>query len=241
MSFSLFLNGALNWTVLGIPYYLWIIVALVIIGAIIGACFYFFYWWRLTPYHGVFWAHVKKIGASLVFDENQHFDLITDRSAKVIFNETFAEAQDAEDNHTESQPATLGIVRVDFIFDPDKWTYPNTLQHRTIEDIAEQWGENNPDDKIRTLIKFSQYLHEGKFDSGFSDKLANLKRYYVVPWWRIKAMYSQRKLDDVYGYSMSLARTIEEAETPSYNAYAWIFLGFFGIIDLCVILAHFLK
>ncbi len=239
MAFSLFLGGALNWSVFGIPYYLWIILFMIIIGLIIGACFWFFFWWKLTPYHGIFWAHIRKIGASFVFDENQHFDLITDRSAKVIFNETFAQAQDAEDDHTESQPATLGKVRCDFIFDPDKWTYPNSIQHRTIEDIADQWNENNPDDQIRTLSKFSKYLSDGVFDNGFADKIKVLKRHYIVPWWRIKAMYKPRKLDDVYGFTGSLATMIEETENPSYNAYAWIFLAFFAMIDLCIIAAHF--
>ena len=235
MTYTIFLGGALNWVVLGLPIYLWVIFLLFITGLIIIACFYFFYWWKLTPYHGIFWAHVRKIGASLVFDENQHFDLITDRSSKVIFNETFAQAQEAEGERIESQPATLGRVRVDFVFDPDKWTYPNFDQHKIIEDVAEDWNNIHEDDQIRTLTKFSKYLSQGEFDMPhYADKIKGLKRYYTVPWWRIKAMYKQRTLDDVYGFTMSLAKIIEENTVPDFNRYWWVFLAGFGLIDLLI-------
>lgn len=241
MAFSLFLNGIFNLTYFGIPYYAWIIVFMLIVEAIVGALFYFFFWLRLKPYHGVFWSHVKKMGGSFVFDENMHFDLITERSSKVIFNETFAEAQDAEGDHTEAPAATVGKVRMDFIFDPDKWTYPNSNQHKIIEDIAEDWNARNENDQIRTLVKFSRYLAQGKLDSGYSEQLSRLKRTVFVPWSRIRMMYREREESDIEGFTLSLSKLLFELENKSYNQYGFMFLVLFGIIDIAIIAAHFIK
>jgi len=65
---NLFLGGIFNKMVFGIPYYIWIVVAMLIIGIMAFGMWYFFFWWKLKPYHGIFWAHIRKMGASLVFD-----------------------------------------------------------------------------------------------------------------------------------------------------------------------------
>ena len=223
---------------LGIPYYIWLMVALALIGLIVGAMFYFFFWWRLTPYHGIFWAHLKKIGASFVFDDNMHFDIITDRSSKVIFNETLKEAQDAEEDYTEAPAASIGKVSADFVFDPDKWTYPNSYQHKIIEDIAMKHNNLHPEDQVRTLMKFARYANEGRFDP---DDIEQLRLTITVPWPRIKMMYRDREESSYYGYVMSLANIIREIEKNGLNGYWWVFMGFFGIIDLLLIVAHFMT
>ena len=236
-----FLGGIFNRMFLGIPYYLWIIVALFLVGILIIAIWYFFFWFRLKPYHGIFWSHIRKTGASNVFDENMHFDLITERSSKVIFNETFAQAQEAEEDKTEAPTATLGSVRMDFVFDPDKWTYPNSYQHKIIEDIAERYSIANPDDQVRTLLKFSRYLDEGKFDAVFAEELKHLKRSYLVSWSRIKMMYRDREESGTFGFIMSLAQTIKEIQNESLNKYGLLILGIFLLIDLAIIGGHYLM
>ena len=237
----LFLGGLFNKTFFGVPYYLWIMVAMGLLGALIFSMWFWLFWWKLKPYHGVFWSHIKKLGASMVFDENMHFDLITERSSKVIFNETFAAAQEAEEDKTEAPTATIGSVRTDFVFDPDKWTYPNSYQHKIIEDIAEKWNAVNPLDQVRTLMKFSRYVQEGRFDASYSEELRHLKTGYLVPWSRIKMMYKDKEESGVFGFVMSLAQTISEIEdTGSLNKYALVLLAFFGVIDIVIIVAHYI-
>lgn len=236
---TLFLGGILNQTFFGIPYYMWIMVALMILAILIVGVWYIFIWWPTTPYHGILWATVKKTGASMVFDENMHFDLITERSSKVIFNETFKSAQEAEEDKTEAPAATIGSVRVDFIFDPDKWTYPNSYQHKIIEDVAIKWNDANPTDQIRTLMKFAKYLDAGELDI-YADDMKNLKKTYVVPWSRVKMMYKDREESGTFGFIMSLAQTIEKIESGSLNGYAILILAFFGLIDIVLIAAHYI-
>lgn len=237
----LFFGGALNKMMYGVPYYLWAIVVIMIVGAMIISMWYFFFWWKLKPYHGVFWSHVFKIGASFVFDENMHFDLITERSAKVIFNETFKEAQEAEEDRTEAPTASIGSVRCDFIFDPDKWTYPSSYQHKIIEDIAERWNNVHPEDQVRTLLKFGKHMHDGKFDADYANELKNIKKEFVVPWSRIIMMYRDREESQTFGFIMALAQTIEKIESESLNKYALLVLGFFFLIDVILIAAHYIP
>ena len=237
----LFLGGIFNKMFFGIPIYGWLMVGMVLLGMIIFALWFFFFWWKLKPYHGVFWAHLRKTGLSLVFDDNMHFDWITERSSKVIFAESFKAAQDAEEDHTEAPTATIGAVRADFVFDPDKWTYPNSYQHKIIEDIAEKWNLQNPTNQVRTLIKFTRYLQEGRFNADYANELQHLKTSYLVPWSRIKMMYKDRQESGMFGFIMSLAKTLEDIQNESLNKYALILLGFFGVIDLVIIAAWFIT
>ena len=236
----LFLNGTFNKMLFGLPYYLWIMVAMVILGMLMFAVWFFLFWWKLKPYHGIFWAHIMKTGASLVFDENMHFDLITERSSKTIFNETFKQAQEAEEDRTEAPTASIGSVRCDFVFDPDKWTFPGSYQRKIIEDIAEKWNMTNPEDQVRTFLKFGKYLHTGRFDADYANELKNLKREYVVPWGRVMMMYRDREESQTFGFIMSLAQTIENIEQNSLNKYALVLLGFFFLIDVILIGAHYI-
>lgn len=237
-----FLGGIFNYTAYGIPYFMWIIIALIITGIMIVFIWYFFYWVKLTPYHGILWAKLKKFGVSFVFDENMHFDLITDRSSKVIFAESFKQAQEAENDNTQTPTATIGTtIHADFIFDPDKWTFPNSFQHKVIEDIAERWNEVHPDDQLRTLIKFGRYLHEGRLDEHYSDDLKKLKREYIVPWARIRMMYKDREESGTFGFVMTLANIIKEAEKSSYNQYAILILILFAGVDIMYFVAWFVM
>ena len=240
MAFPLFLGGIFNRMFLDIPYYLWIMVALAIVGMLLGTMFYFLFWFPLTPYHGIFWASIKKTGASAVFDENMHFDWITDRSSKVIFNETFKEAQEAEEDRTEAPAATIIKARTDFIFDPDKWTYPDSYQHKIIEDVAEKHNAVYPDDQVRTLMKFWRYWNNGKFDA-YAEDLKPLRKYHYVSWSRIQMMYREREESGSFGFIMALAKTIEDIEDVGINKYWWAVLGFFGLICIAIIAGHYIH
>lgn len=236
-----FLGGVLNYTFFGLPYFIFIILGLAILEILVIFLWYFFFWYKLKPYHGLLWSTIKKTGMSFVFDENMFMDLITDRSSKVIFNETLKEAQEAEKDNTKTPTATIGSVHADFIFDPEKWTYPNSFQHKIIEDIAETWNGEHPDDLVRTLIKFSRYLNAGVFDEKFPQEVALLKKTYLVPWSRIRMMYKDREESGYFGFVMSLANTIREIEQASYNQYAIIILGMFGALDILYFIAWFIS
>ena len=231
----LFLGGMFNQTFLGVQYYIWIMAMIAFIGICLVALFYFFFWMKLKPYWGVFWAHIRKTGASNVFDEHMHFDLITERSAKVIFNESFRSAQEAEHDTMQAQTATIGQVHMDFIFDPNKATYPDSPVHVKIEDIAEQWNELNPNDQVRTLLKFYRYLLMGKFDSEHYDT-TGISRYFMVPWSRIRMMYKDREESNTFGFVMSLAAIINRNEEEKYNQYGIFVLAGFGLIDVMMFL-----
>jgi hypothetical protein len=235
-------GGAMNHMFFGIPYYGWFIFGLTIIGLIGGALWFFFVWMKLAPYHGVLWAIWNKTGASFVFNENMDFDLITDRSSKVIFNETFKEAQEAENDHTKMPVATLGIVHTDFIFDPDKSTYPDSYTHKIIEIVAEKHNLANPTDQVRTLVKFWRYVNEGRFDGDeYVEEMKHLKRTYEVPWSRILMMYKERDESDTTGFVQTLASIIKNIEQATYNQYSIYILILFGFIDLAIIAAFFVT
>jgi hypothetical protein len=241
MAGILFLGGIFNKMFLGIPYYLWIMVLMVILEIMIFVLWLFFQWFKLQPYHGLLWATIKKAGASFVFDENMHFDFITDRSSKVIFAETFEQAQDAERRKTEAPAATIGTVRSDFVFDPKKWTYPNSYQHKLVENIAEKHNMQNPDDQVRLLPTFMEYAIAGKFNGDvYADDMANLELYMTIPWSRIKMMYKDRNESGVFGFVMSLAATLEEIQNESMNKYSLLLLGVFLLIDVVIIAAHYI-
>jgi hypothetical protein len=241
MASPIMFGGLMNRMLFGIPYYGWTILLLLIMGMIAGALWYFFVWWKLSPYHGVLWATIKKTGASFVFNENMDFDLITDRSSKTIFNETFKEAQEAENDHTKMPAATIGKVHMDFIFDPEKWTYPDSYNHKLIEIMAEKHNLANPTDQVRTLVKFARYLHEGRFDGDvYKEELSHLNRTYHVPWARIQMMYKNREESDSAGFVLTLANLIRDIEQETFNHYGIYILALFGVIDIAIIAAFFL-
>ena len=241
MTVIIYFGGILNRMYFTIPVYLWMVVFAIFLGIAIIVLWYFFFWLKLKPYKGVLACTIFKLGASFVFDDNMLFDFITDRSSKVIFNETFKQAQEAENDNTRAPAATIGKVHTDFIFDPDKWTYPTSYQHKIIEDIAERWNSVYPDDQVRTLVKFSRYMHEGRFDEHFSTELSHLKQQYIVPWARIRMMYKDREESGTFGFVMTLANTIKNIEQQGYNQYALLILGFFGILDLVMVLVWFIS
>ena len=242
MASPLWFGGIMNRMLFGVPYYGWVIFLLLIMGMIAGALWYFFVWLKLTPYHGVLWATIKKTGASFVFNENMDFDLITDRSSKVIFNETFKEAQEAENDRTKMPAATIGKVHTDFIFDPDKSTYPDSYSHKLIEVIAEKHNLANPTDQVRTLVKFWRYLSDGRFDGDtYAEEMRHLKRTYTVPWSRIQMMYKDREESDSAGFVLTLASIIHDIEQATYNHYGIYILVLFGIIDIAIIAAFFVT
>jgi hypothetical protein len=235
-------GGIMNRTFFTIPLYLWLILALFLMIVLAGALWYFFVWWKLKPYHGVFWSTIKKTGASFVFDDNMAFDLITDRDSKVIFNETFKEAQAAENDNTKMPAATIGKVYVDFIFDPDKSTYPDSYTHKIIEIIAEKHNLANPEDQVRTLVKFWRYVNEGRFDGeDYAEEMEHLKRTYTVPWARIQMMYKDREESDSFGFVLTLAGIIKNIEQQTYNQYAIAPIILFGFIDVVIVAAWFIT
>jgi len=255
-TFTPFLNGVANQTFWMIPYFMIAIIALAFLIAIGGGLWWIFFWHPLTPYHGLLWSstgfriawlwdflpypsYTGKTGMSFVFDENMNMDLITDRSSKVIFAETFKAAQEAENENTKTPAATLGTVLADFIFDPNKLTYPNSPQHKLMEDIAWDWNDEQPDDQVRTILKFWRYVKEGKFNE--HQEFPKLKTTYAVPWSRVKMMYKDREEGSQFGWIEALAKKIADDMTANFNQFAIPILLFFAFIDLMYFVAWFVM
>jgi hypothetical protein len=83
-------------------------------------------------------------------------------------------------------------------------------------------------------------MKEGKFDADYANQLKNIKREYTVPWARITMMYRDREESQTFGFIMSLAQTIEKIEQDNLNRYALVVLGFFFLIDIILIAAHYI-
>ena len=265
MTGVLFFGGILNRMFLNIPYYDWIMVAMILLGMAIGFLFWFLMWWPNEPYQGYLWtaigfkyspvkgvipwAQYKGIaGMSFVFNENMHFDFITDRDSKVIFNQTFKEAQKDEGSNEEYPAATIGkVVSADFIFDPDKWTYPDSPQHGIIMDAVENYESIHEDDSIRTLPKFAQYLKNTYYPTDDNaprfklEDVKGLKHEYIVPWARIRMLYRMRNEGETFGFVGSLAKLISDIEKQNYTNIALVVFGSCILIDILMAVAWFVS
>jgi hypothetical protein len=264
MTGVLFLGGILNRMFLGIPFYDWIMIGMILLGMLIGAAFFFLMWMKNTHYNKYFWTRIgfryaplfgvipfveyKGIGSmSLVFDENMKFDLITDRDSKVIFNQTFRQAQEDEGSNEIYPAATIGEVQTDFIFDPDKWTYPESRQHGIIMDAVENYEAIHEDDSVRTLPKFAQYLHNTHYPTDDNaphfelDDVKGLKYEIIVPWSRIRMLYRMRNEGETFGFVGSLAKLISDIEKQNYTNIALVIFGSCILLDILMAVAWFVS
>jgi hypothetical protein len=238
---GLFLGGIFNQVFLGIPYFAWVLLALVLIAIIVQFLWWFFYVLKMKPYFGLFWSTLYKTGASFIFNENMHFELITDRSAKVIFNESITEAQLAEKDSTMAPSAIIGTVHTDLIFDPDRWTFPGSPARNIIDATTLEWNAHNKDDEIHTLVKFGRYLIDDKFEDAGID-VSGLKKWYTVPWARVDMMYPVKREESGWaGFLMQLASQIVDLQRESLNKYGWMIIILAGVVCFMLFLNHVLT
>ncbi len=239
MNYLLF-DGALNNTFLGLQLYFWLILALVIFTAGSYAVWYFFFWMPLTPLHGHFKAHLYKIGSAFLFNENLHFLLKSEKKAKLIFDETIAEAKEAQRDWDYAPSGLIGKVLTDLIFDGARWTDPTSREREEIERIAMLWNDMNESDQVHTLGKFQRYLAEGKFAGmGVAEFL---KPTYTVSWLRIDKAIPRDHIQPMWdGYLRQAAEREADEADGSMTNYAYIILIMSALICIGMLAYKFVH
>ena len=137
--------------------------------------------------------------------------------------------------------ATLGGIHTDLILDADRWSVPDSPQHKIVETTAEQWNDANPGDQIHAHPKFMRYLAEGKIK-----KPDGIKDFMVVPWSRIDSSFPiALESDETEGAVRQFAKELEEEDNQtliSKNVH-FILLGGMGFAVLLLAMRfamHFL-
>lgn len=161
MQYLLF-DGLLNQTFLGLPFYIWVILALFLVSVTTYCLWLFFFWLPLKPVHGHFISHISHINSALVFDDTLKFDMRSEKKAKLIFDESIAASREQQRDWDYAPSGLIGRVQNDLIFDGGKWTDLKSPVRAEIERIAETHNEGNPNDEIHTLDKFYRYAIAGK-------------------------------------------------------------------------------
>jgi len=237
MAQFLLMDGIFNNTFLGLQLYIWVMLALFLLGVGTYAVWYFFFWVPLTPVHGHFTAHVSKINSALTFDENLNFVMRSEKKSKLIFDEKVSEARERQKDWEVAPSGLIGRVLNDLIFDGGKWTDLNSPVRAEIERIAAGYNELNPDDEIHTLEKFYRRLCEEKLGP-----CPTIKRTYKVDWKRIDFAIPPDHVQTQWdGYLGQLARKMNEDVATDMSMYAYLILGISGLICLGMLVIKFLK
>lgn len=240
MAQYLLFDGALNQTFLGLPAYLWIMVALVIIAAGSEVVWQFFFWVPLKPVQGHFTAHLKKINSAFTFTEHLVFNMVSEKYAKLIFDTTIKEAKEVQKDWDFAPSGLIGRVLSDLVFDGGGWTNLNSPVRRTIERVAGMYNDTNPDDQVLTLGKFHKYLVDGKFNG--IPGVETITATYRVPWNRIDMAIPEDHDPHLWdGYLGQFAhKQNEETNSPNWTlAYAILILS--GIICVGMIIRWVLN
>lgn len=231
MAQYLLFGGALNTVFLGLPAYLWLMLALVLV---IGATFviwFFFFWEPLKPVHGHFTAHLHKINSALTFDEHLNFVMISEKKAKLIFDASIKEAKELQKDWDYAPSGLIGKVLCDLVFSANDWTRIGSPTRLAIERVASVYNDTHEDDRVMTLDKFHKYLVGHKFDG--IEGISEIKPYYTVNWRRIDFAIPEDHIQPMWdGYLRQLARMIDEDMNASSVTYGYIILG--GSILICL-------
>lgn len=125
-------------------------------------------------------------------------------------------------------PVNVCGTGMDLILDADRWTIPNSPQHRQIEAYCEIWNEGNTDDQIHSYSKFARYIEEGKITD--CPSLSHVTPSIVIPWTRIDDSFPIDIEDNEQaGARRQNAEDEANAEDNQYNKYIpTILAGGFG-------------
>lgn len=88
MATVLFLGGIFNILdpVIGLPLYMWLWIAILIVAGICWALWYFSKWKPYKPLHGLYYAWKYGSNAAFIFDIALHGEMVSEKEAKCIFN-----------------------------------------------------------------------------------------------------------------------------------------------------------
>lgn len=246
MQYLLF-DGILNQTFLGLQAYLWLILAMFLVAATTYCLWLFFFWLPLKPVHGHFIAHISKINSALVFDDTLKFDMRSEKKAKLIYDESVADARSQQKDWDYAPSGLIGRVQNDLIFDGGKWTDLKSPIRAEIERLAGIYNEGNPQDEIHTLDKFYRCAIDGKLGGITVDNtgrkfLGIIPLTYRVEWKRIDFAIPPNHVQTQWdGYLRQLAKTLNEDTNSDLSMYGYIILGMAALIDIGMLAIKFMK
>lgn len=240
MAQYLLFDGALNVTLLGLPAYIWIMLAMFIMAAASEAIWQFFFWLPLKPVQGHFTAHIRKINSAFVFNENLIFNMVSEKSAKLIFEMTIKEAKELQKDWDFAPSGLIGRVLSDLVFDGGGWTNLKSPVRVDIENVAAMYNEMNPDDQVMTLGKFHRHLKAGKFNG--IKGVENIKATIKVNWTRIDMAIPQDHDPHLWdGWLGQFShKKNEETNAPNWTI-AYAIIGLTAIINILMLLKWILS
>ncbi len=224
----LFFGGAMNQMVMGIQMYFWLMLIGILGIVISNVVFYVFFWAPLKPLHGLFTSYQRKENAAFTFDEHLNFVLKSEKKAKLIYNETIAEAKKAQPDWETSPSGLIGRVSTELIFDPFGWTDVTSEARKAIDNSVEIYNEAHQDgkDSIHTLLKFSRLLHDGAVS-------VPIEKNFRVSWLRIYSAFPQLRLKSAWaGYLRQLAQQLLDDKKSDFSNMGLWLLAFCALVDV---------
>jgi hypothetical protein len=223
-------NGLFNTLVAGIPIWLWLTLFIVLILLFSNAYWWFMFWSPLKPLHGLWYANWGRYDAAMISDINLNLRLVSEKYAKLIFNESVKEAKEGEIDWKEITSGQIGIVGTDIIIDIGKWTNINSEDRYIIQESADKWNIDNPNDQIHSFYKFMKYIEDGKI-------IVDIKTKETVDWIRIESAFPKTRKTAAYaGYVRQLAEKMDKEEGSKFDSYAiYILIGSIAISALLII------
>lgn len=240
MATYLLFDGMFNTLLLGLPAYIWIMLALVILTGGSYAIWYFFFWLPLKPVQGHFISHLYKTNSALTFDEHLNFVMKSEKKAKLIFDTTIKEAKELQKDWEYAPSGLIGKVLCDLIFVTNDWNKIGSPTRIAIENVASYYNDEHPEDQVMTLEKFYHHLIAGKFNGiqGVSD----IPTTYTVNWRRIDFAIPEDHIQPMWdGYLRQLARMINEDENTGSTGFGYVILAGGIVISLMMLLIKFLS
>lgn len=223
-------NGSLNTLILGLPGWIWATLLLSIILIFSNAYWWFLFWRPLTPLHGLWHANWNKTDAAILSDVNLNLKLVSEKYSKVIFDESITNAKKGEEDWKDITSGQIGITGTDIIMDLGKWTSKTSEERYTIEENADEWNMNNPDDQIHSFSKFIDYVFENKITTTIKTKI-------LIDWIRIESAFPKIRKKAAYaGYIRQLAEKLDAQEKTKLDGIAlYIIIGGVAISALFIL------
>lgn len=233
----LLFNGALNVVYLGLPAYIWVMLALFIVCVGSYAIWWFFFWMPLSAVQGHFKAHISKINSALTFDEHLNFVMRSEKKAKLIFQTTVKEAREIQKDWDVAPSGLIGRVLNDLIFDGGQWLKLDSPVRAEIERVAAVHNDANPDNPVMELGKFYKELVKGTFGA-----CETIPRYYKVDWKRIDFAIPSDHIQPMWdGYLRQLARKLNTEDNADLTNYGYLILGISALICVGMLAIRYLK
>lgn len=227
-------GGMFNQALFGLPLWIWILLIVILITAFSNVYWYVFFWSPLRPLHGLWTAFWNKKDTVLLSDIDMNFKLTSERDAKVIFDEGTTDAKNGELDWKEVTSGSFGTIGNDIILDLGRWTKKDSNEHHIIEEAADKWNMEHPEDQIHSFYKFMKYCEEGKITN------IGIPIFMAVSWIRIEGAFPKKRNQAVYaGYIRQLAEKIDKEERSKLTNIAMYIIGGSVVVSALMIIGKF--